>query len=367
MTQSSPQSVIIVGGGITGLTVAVALRASGYKVTLVARDAVEDTASGVAAGMIAPAMEAMNDPDPAFSFQRLKAAQQAWLELWDIWPEAFQAALAEGQLAPALYLWPVGIPSPDMHAAGVLKRLSVMHASHSPLSWEEMMVAGYDPEVEGLTRIADDWLVDATAVLAILEAHIQRSGGQIMRTSASHVTAKSVELIDGDVLSADHVVLAAGYGARAFAADVPALASLNPIKGHLLDMAGRGGAGIVRSGRGYFADYGVRGKFGATMQAGQDDLAVEPDVVADLIVRASQMNIEAEASTPRTGIRASTPDEWPIIGRDPASGVLVATGMRRNGYVFAPMAAKIILALVEGRESPDGGIYRPDRFRNPEN
>jgi len=42
--------------------------------------------------------------------------------------------------------------------------------------------------------------------------------------------------------------------------------------------------------------------------------------------------------------------------------VLVATGMRRNGYIFAPLAAQIILALVEGRESPDGGIYRPDRF-----
>ena len=61
-------------------------------------------------------------------------------------------------------------------------------------------------------------------------------------------------------------------------------------------------------------------------------------------------------------IRAATPDGWPLIGRDPASGVLVATGMRRNGYIFAPFAAKIILALIEGRPSPDEGLYRPDRF-----
>jgi glycine oxidase len=105
------------------------------------------------------------------------------------------------------------------------------------------------------------------------------------------------------------------------------------------------------------------------MQAGQTDFDIEPAVVADLKGRAKTLfpDIELGKAVPRTGIRASTPDGWPLIGRDLASGVLVATGMRRNGYVFAPMAAKIILALVEGRESPDGGIYRPDRFRNPEN
>lgn len=362
MAQTSSRSVIIIGGGITGLTIAVALQASGHKVTVIVRDDPQDTASGVAAGMIAPAMEAMNDPDPVFSFERLKTAQQAWLALYNSWPETFRHILAKAQLAPAFYLWPVGTPSANTQAPAALKRLSAMQVSHSVLRGQEIMAAGYDPETEGVTRIADDWLVDATVVLASLRAHIGEAGGQVLQAQASHVTAQSVELANGDVLAADHVVVAAGYGARTFAACVPALACLTPIKGHLLDMAGRRGMGVIRSGRGYFADYGARGKFGATMQPGQDDLTVEPDAVDDLMMRAAEMNIEVEAATPRTGIRASTPDEWPLIGRDPVTGVLVATGMRRNGYIFAPLAAQIILALVEGRESPDGGIYRPDRF-----
>jgi len=352
---SSSQSVIIVGGGITGLTVAVVLQANGHKVTLIARDAPEETASGVAAGMIAPAMEAMNDPDPAFSFQRLKAAQQAWLDLSGIWPEPFRAALAQAQSAPTFYLWPVEEPSPDM-------RLSVMGASHVSLSRDELEAAGFDPETEGGTRIVGDWLMDATAVLAILQTHFEVSGGRVLRETVSHVTARSVILSDGETQSADRVVIAAGYGAWAFAEDVPVLAGLTPIKGHLLDVAGRGGAGIVRSGRGYFADYGERGKFGATMQVGQADLGIEPEIVAELHARAGRMNVGIEAARPRTGVRASTPDEWPLIGRDPSSGVLVATGMRRNGYIFAPLAAQIILAQIEERESPNGGIYRPDRF-----
>ena len=57
----SPQSLIIVGGGIVGLCVAVAAQAKGHTVTVVVRDDAGDTASGVAAGMIAPALEALGE------------------------------------------------------------------------------------------------------------------------------------------------------------------------------------------------------------------------------------------------------------------------------------------------------------------
>ncbi len=367
MAQSFSQSVIIVGGGITGLTIAVALQASGHKVTLIARDAPGDTASGIAAGMIAPAMEAMNEPEPVFSFQRLKAAQASWLELFDIWPKALQRGLAETQSIPTLYIWDVGIPSQDIHEAGVRKRLADMGALHNSLNWDEVEAAGFDPENSGGTRIAGDWLVDAATTLAALQAHFEMSGGRVLRGAVNHVMAQAITLEDSQAFTADHIVVAAGYEARAFESDIPCLAVLEPIKGHLLDIPGQGGLGVKRAASGYLADYGDKAKFGATMQMGQADLQVEAEVVSDLKVRATMMNVEFTGAVPRTGIRASTPDGWPMIGRDPASDVLVATGMRRNGYIFAPFAAQIILALVEGRESPDAGIYRPDRFHSPEN
>lgn len=108
MTQSVPRSVIVVGAGITGLTIAVALQASGHKVTLIARDAPEDTASGVAAGMIAPAMEAMNEPDPAFSFHRLKAAQMTWQDLMPLWPESLRYLWPEVLEGHSYFVWPGG-------------------------------------------------------------------------------------------------------------------------------------------------------------------------------------------------------------------------------------------------------------------
>ena len=318
------KSMLIVGSGIVGLCLAVAARAQGFAVTIIARDAARDTASGVAAGMIAPALEARGDAHPE-ALARLKAAQGAWLDLLPLWPETLQATLRRQQdTARSRFIEPDG----------------------------------------GETEIAGDWLVDAMATLSALEAGLVDAGGVVIRGEAVAVTAHTATLADGRIWEAAHVVIASGYASRAFAAAVPSLATLSPIKGHLLDLPGRGGHGVVRSARGYLADYGASAKFGASMEAGRDDLAVDPAVVADLAGKAAAMfaDLALGRAVPRTGIRAGTPDQWPLIGRDEASGVWVATGMRRNGFVFAPYAAGVILDRLAGRDRPDADIYDPQRF-----
>jgi glycine/D-amino acid oxidase-like deaminating enzyme len=100
------------------------------------------------------------------------------------------------------------------------------------------------------------------------------------------------------------------------------------------------------------------------MQFGRDDPVVEPEVVADLKARAAGMmpSVDLTGAMPKTGVRAATPDSWPLIGRD-ATGVYVAAGMRRNGYIFAPFAARLLLALMTG-EAPgaEAAHYDPNRF-----
>ncbi len=318
------KSILIVGGGIVGLCLGVVALARGYPVTLIFRDEAHDTASGVAAGMIAPVLEAMGDPDPE-AFDRLKAAQAAWLKQMQVWPAAVQEALRRQQ--------------------GVAQSRFI----------------GADGK---MSEIAGDWLVDAEATLAALRAEFSARDGLFIAGEAATVTARTVTLADGSELRAAHVVVAAGYAAKAFAADIPSLAALTPIKGHLLDLPGQGGGGVIRSARGYLADYGTTAKFGASMEPGRDDLIVDPAVVADLEGRAQALfpDMPLDAAVPRTGIRASTPDGWPLIGRDSASGVWIATGMRRNGYVFAPFAAEVILDRIEGRARPDAEVYDPQRL-----
>jgi glycine oxidase len=356
MTQLSSQSVIIVGGGIAGLTIAVVLQASGHKVTLIARDAAADTASGIAAGMIAPALEAMNESDPVFSFNRLKVAQQAWQDLMPLWPQSLRFLWPEMLEGHSYFVWPEreGAPPANLRHTG---------AELTAISDDLRHGLGVQADLSAV-RVSGDGNVSAMALLQAFEDHFRTLDGVMVRGTVERVEAGRVHVSHIGWVAADEIVIAAGYDSHQLG-----IANLSPIKGHLLDVPADRPPVVLRGAAGYLATRTDGARFGATMQAGQADLAIEPDVVADLKNRARDLfpDLELDKAVPRTGIRASTPDGWPLIGRDPVSGVLIATGMRRNGYVFAPLAAQIILALVEGRESQDGGIYRPDRFGKSEN
>ncbi len=341
MTHDARSSLIIVGGGITGLTLAVAAQVRGHAVTIVAAESPETTASGVAAGMIAPVQEALVEPDPVLSFQRLKAVQAVWDS--HAWPAAVAAALRRAKAASSLRL----AADPAIAAA--------------------LTDAGAEIEVgEGGFLVFGDWLVDAPVLLAALTEAFAAAGGCLIATSATGVSAHTVTTAS-ETLTADAVVVAAGYGAHAFAGAVPSLAVLEPIKGQLLEIKDAGAGtplGVVRSKAGYWARSGQGARFGASMQPGRSDLTIDPEVTAHLQTTLEAMIDGAgEGATPRVGVRASTPDGWPLIGRDGASGVYVATGMRRNGYVFAPFAARRILDLIDGVEAPAADPYAPDRFR----
>lgn len=355
---SHPQSLIIVGGGIVGLCLAVAAQARGHAVTVVARDAAENTASGVAAGMIAPALEALGEIEPKIAFARLKQAQNAWWDLFDAWPAELRAALEQSKQTQSRYVWPQSDNSSDL----ATPRLKSMGIAFEALTEAEL--AGVATDCDGVA-LGGDGLIEAGVALRCLTAHLTSSGGIIRQEEVVGVTGDSVRLKGGETLAADAVVVAAGYGAKGLTADVPSLGHLAAIKGHVLDLPGDGHCRITRSPWGYLAEYGGHAKFGASMQFGRDDLAIESEVVEDLKRRAAAMlpDVDLSRAVPRVGIRASTPDTWPLIGRDKASGVWVATGMRRNGFVFAPLAARLILAAMAGEALPvNAAAYDPNRF-----
>lgn len=339
MTSTSRPSVIIIGGGIVGLTCAAVLSGSGHTVTLVSDADPAQTASDVAAGMIAPALEALSDGDPVEAYRRLKYAQTAWQELAQFWPDELATELAG---------------------------LSAQYSDYvaTPQAHHSLIAMGADIEVldDGRLRVHGDGLVAARATLQSLSRHVLALGARFQRGHVKQVSRTRIGLESDDVLAADAVVIAAGIGSRSLARDVPSLACLTPIKGHLLEIAAMSGQGVLRAASGYLARYGGHAKFGATMETGRDDTDIDPGMVADLKARAAllQPDIDLDTAVARAAVRAATPDGWPLIGRDPVSGVLIATGMRRNGYVFAPLAARMIRDLIEGRMVDS--LYAPDRF-----
>ena len=360
MAKTNSTSLIVIGAGIVGLCIAVVAQVRGHAVTIVARDKAEDTASGVAAGMIAPVLESRTDPWNPVGLARMRRAQDAWLNLTDAWPRTLTLALRQQQdRARSVFIWRGDQTEDDDDFLG----FALQTARSDALDISALQDLHVSPAYSG-EPVPGDWLIDATATLSELESVFRARGGQWLDAEAISVASHTVRLDDGATLTADHVVLAAGFGTVAFADAIPLLERLHPIKGHILDLSADTPAGVIRAAEGYLASYGGSAKFGASMEAGRDDLAVDSAVVADLKARAATMfpDLDLSPAVPRTGIRAATPDGWPIIGRDPTSGVYIATGMRRNGYVFAPLAAQIVVDLIEGVANPDAHLYRPDRF-----
>jgi glycine oxidase len=66
----------------------------------------------------------------------------------------------------------------------------------------------------------------------------------------------------------------------------------------------------------------------------------------------------------RVGLRPATPDDRPIIGASRRiEGLVYATGHYRNGVLLAPITARIVADVVEGKRAPAAfDACAPSRF-----
>ncbi|HEX7948236.1 MAG TPA: FAD-dependent oxidoreductase, partial [Phenylobacterium sp.] len=202
-----------------------------------------------------------------------------------------------------------------------------------------------------LTR--EDWRVDApTALSAIARAAVA--------AGVHHLPAPVKAKGDEDIL-----VVATGARPGLFDT-APELRRLSPIKGHIVRVAAEATGAVVRS-EGIYAAPGSGMAFGATMEAGVSDPGIDEDLAAPLLhaglrlfpgLRGAPIQIAA-------GIRAATPDGLPMVGWSEAEpGVILAAGARRNGWLLAPLVAKIVTACVTGRApGPYADRMDPARFR----
>ena len=104
------------------------------------------------------------------------------------------------------------------------------------------------------------------------------------------------------------------------------------------------------------------------MEPGRDDLAIDPFAVAALHGMASAV-VPALVGGPveaRAGVRAATPDGLPLVGPTGRPGIWLAVGARRNGWLLAPLIARIMADMLAGA-APDSraALFDPARFSEP--
>jgi glycine oxidase len=184
--------------------------------------------------------------------------------------------------------------------------------------------------------------------------------------------ATGVVLSDGERIEAEHVVLAggawsSGIGGLPGSAQVP----IHPVKGQLVRLHDPAGPGlldrVLRTGGGYLVPRGDgRYVLGATMEERGFDCSVTAGAVfellrdvIELVPGASELVLDELIA----GLRPATPDGLPAIGPGDLEGLHWAVGHFRNGILLTPITAEIVLAGLQGDESPHvAAPFAPGRF-----
>jgi glycine oxidase len=334
--------ITVAGAGALGLSCALALADAGHAVTVCDPAEPLANASGVAAGMLAPVFEAVLDPEASAHFDLLLAARDLWPAL-----EARAGLFVDrtGALAVGGEAWLARI------SAGVT-RLG-LHMAELPVATAQGLAPGLSKEFASALLNREDWRLDAGAALRGLRKAAEAAGVAFRAEAATG---------HGD---ADWLVVASG-ASQALAGAAPELAHLAPIKGHILRVQAPGLGGATVRGEGAYA-VPVEGglAIGATMEAGVGDPAVDPSKAPPLLSAGANL-FPAIAGAPHqlmAGVRAATPDGLPMVGVGSNPKVLLATGARRNGWLLAPLTARIVAACVAGADpGPYAGRLDPRRL-----
>ena len=385
MAPVRPADVVVVGGGVIGLTTAWEASLAGFTVTLV--DPLPGHgASWAAAGMLAPVAEA-HFGEQALTHLNLEAAAA--------WPD-FARRLEETSGHPVGYRADgtllVAVDPSDRAATDDLLAyrselgLVVDRLSARQCRALEPLLA---PGVSGGADLADDHQVDNRLLVGALVAAL-RSGGvaliddEVTRidTGAGRVTG--VQLRDGGPLAAGAVVLAAGCHSGRIEG-IPSLLRppVRPVKGVTLRLRRpdpepalrRTVRGLVRGRTCYLVPrHDGSLVVGATVEEKGFDLTVQAGAVGDLLDDARLLvpSLEEYELTDTTaGLRPGSPDNAPIVGGGGLDGLVVATGHYRNGILLAPITACEVVRFLHDTdptaapEEVSGPFARfgPDRFR----
>jgi glycine oxidase len=354
-------TLAIAGGGVVGLTLAVRAAWSGADVIVYAPSAPSSpSASMVAAGMLAPAFEAALDPASAAHFPLFRYAR-------DLWPDLIaRLGLPAADLDRRGALW-VDIDSDEGRALDIAARLTATGAQSEMLSASEVIALSpqLSPQICGGVYTPDDWRIDPSALLAALERALAAAGGRRVDAKLA-VDGRGVWRVDGASVEADSLVIAVGDGWGGFIDIAPSLKVLSPIKGQLVRIEGPPlDSPVLRTRGGYLAP-GAHGVVaGATMEAGRSDLTCDLGVAQTFVDLATRLvpGLAWADREARVGVRAATPDGLPLVGRSGRPDIRLAIGLRRNGWLLAPLVADMILADLAGEPPlPHAARLRADRF-----
>lgn len=368
--------VIIIGGGVIGLSIARALgRRTTGQITLIERAAAVGTeASHAAAGMLAPQAEA----DKRDAFFELACQGR------DLYP-AFAAELLEEtgtdielERTGTLYLALTPEDEEEIAHRYDWQRRAGLPVERLSAAEARRIEPCISAEVRAALRFPLDVQVENRRLVTALNAAAQRFGVRLLtetRVDSLLLEKGSVRgvLTSRGEISAPVVVIAAGaWTSFLNAPDKGAPGpGIEPVRGQMLcfETQARLARHVIYSPRGYI----VQRRDGRLLAGSTTEHAgFEKRVTGAGLHQITEHALEIAPAVGGlavldswAGLRPRAEDDWPVIGpSSEAAGLFYATGHYRNGILLAPLTGALVAEqILAGKVSPLINAFSPNRFQ----
>ncbi len=339
--------VIVIGGGIIGLSIALELRWRGLQVLVLTQD-YQNAAANAAAGMLAPQAE--------------EIAPGALLDLCTYSRSLYADWINKLTMATGLDTgyWECGILAPRYVRPAFPEE---NRPADSQMTWyDRKELVGHLPtdnlgaEVIGGYWFDTDGQVDNRALYKSLQVAAELAGVRVQTRVT--VTAQDLQDLSQGVagLVADQYILATGAWSQELLS-VPVV----PRKGQLIAFQVPPGEELPLNTVLFGSEIYIvprrdgRIVIGATSEdvgfaAGNTAEGVQG--LFDRAVRLCPVLAKYPVVEQWWGFRPATPDELPILGRSADPRLILATGHYRNGILLAPATAQIIADLLFDKLHP---------------
>ncbi len=376
MSLASQQSdVLIIGGGVIGLTSALRLARAGLCITVLDRARAGRESSWAAAGVLSPCSWSRRDAlsellrdslaqYPAFvagiedlAGMRVEYIRSGRLECLDTDQHERMARAEVRDMAP--YVDRFGLPLFEVLTAAEARTREPALAADARVVTHCQLTA----------QIRNPRLLQAL-LIACRRAGVDLREGEpvtaLRREGDRIVGAQSASTR----YSAAHTVLAAGAWSALVDADLARLAPTYPVRGQivLLHLPAGGPRHIIEKGKCYIVPRADGHVLVGATEEHDSGYSTEntAEGVAGLLAQAlTLVPALRDAALVRTwaGLRPGTPDRRPILGvHEDAPGLIFATGHFRTGIALAPVTAEIVSDLVTRGGSPRHlDLCRPGR------
>src|SRR4051794_25030791 len=365
---------IFVGGGVIGLASAWRAAACGARVCVLEAERPAAGATGVAAGMLAPAGEA------SWGEEALLTLNLESLRRWPGFAEELEAA-SEVEVGfaqrGALHVALDRDEAESLRRSYDLQRQLGIDAEWLTGGACRKLEPGLATGVRVGAHVPGEASVDPRRVVAALLGALDRDGLSVQagaRVVSARRSDRSWRLgtADGRSFSGAAVILTAGcWSGRLDWVPPEARPPVRPVKGEIVTLRGSverpACERIVAGGLVYMVPR-ADGRLivGATVEEKGFDTTVTAGGIHELLREAYRLIpevAELELAETTAGLRPGTPDNAPLIGASQTDGLLVATGHFRNGVLQAPLTADCIAAILADESPPiDLAPFSPARF-----